>query len=83
VAAASAASQAIRHGRLPDAVELPLIPGLPKMPSGGATFANSQLRCIRTIYLSDDLTGMDIQKNPWERALLLNFAEAKCIIRRQ
>jgi hypothetical protein len=53
------------------------------MPSGGATFASSQLRCIRTIYLSDDLTGMDIQKNPWERALLLNFAEAKCIIRRQ
>jgi hypothetical protein len=53
------------------------------MPSSGATFVHTQLRCIRTIYLSDDLTGMDIQKNPWERALLPNFAEAKCIIRRQ
>jgi hypothetical protein len=53
------------------------------MPSSGATFVHTQLRCIRTIYLSDDLTGTDIQKNSREGALLPEFAEAKGISRRQ
>jgi hypothetical protein len=53
------------------------------MPSDGATFTRAQLRCIRTIYLSDDLTGMDIQKNSRERALLPEIGETNGISRRQ
>jgi hypothetical protein len=53
------------------------------MPSGGATVAHAQLRCIRTIYLSDDLAGTDIQKDSWLRVSLPDFAETNGISRRQ